>query len=153
MKSALSKKGKTGKEHLDAEFSMSANDAKGVLTQAEIHAAKKLVERALQLRVLPFYSPEERLVLAILVANCSQQQRARGKKSKGAAKEQAKYRRNHVNMLLRYVVDKRYRGNPNSAMTVVKIIEWLDEIGIEASEPQVRRDIHAALKSGPLPTW
>jgi hypothetical protein len=35
----------------------------------------------------------------------------------------------------------------------MKIVEWLDEIGIEASESQVRRDIHAALKLGPLPTW
>ena len=45
---------------------------------------------------------------------------------------------------------KRYREKPNELATVMKIIEWLDEIGIEASEPQVRRDIHAALNSGPL---
>jgi hypothetical protein len=35
----------------------------------------------------------------------------------------------------------------------MKMIEWLDNIGIEASEPQVRRDIHEALKSGPLLEW
>ena len=92
-------------------------------------------------------------MLAILVANYSQLQRARGKKSKGAAKAKAEYRRNHVDLLLRYVVDKRYRDDPTSLATVMKIVEWLDEIGIEASEPQVRRDIHAALKLGPLPTW
>jgi hypothetical protein len=48
-------------------------------------------------------------------------------------------------------VDQRYRDNPNSAATVMKIIEWLDEIGIEASEPQVRRDIHAVMEGGELP--
>ena len=37
--------------------------------------------------------------------------------------------------------------------TVMKMIEWLDNIGIEASESQVRRDIHEALKSGPLLEW
>jgi hypothetical protein len=54
-------------------------------------------------------------------------------------------------LLLRYVVEKRYRDNPKALKTVMKIIEWLDDIGIEASEPQVRRDINAALKLGPLP--
>ena len=34
----------------------------------------------------------------------------------------------------------------------MKIVDLLDGIGIEASDPQVRRDIHAALKLGPLPT-
>jgi hypothetical protein len=131
---------------------MSAKDAKAVLTKPEIRAAEKLIKRALQSRVLPFYPPEERLVLAILTANYSLQQRVRAKKSIGAAKAAAEYRRNHVNLLLRYVVDKRYRKNPNTTATVMTIVEWLDEIGIEASESQVRRDIHAALKSGPLPT-
>jgi hypothetical protein len=88
-----------------------------------------------------------------LTADLSHRQRIKGKKSKGAAKAYAQYRRNHVNLLLRYVVDKRFRANPKTLPTVMKIIEWLDEIGIEASEPQVRRDIHTALKSGPLPTW
>jgi hypothetical protein len=124
------------------------------LTQAEIYTAGKLIERALQPRAgYKFYAPEERGVLAILAAYHSQLQRARGKKSKGAAKRQAEYRRNHVNLLLRYVVDKKYRQEPRSLATVMKIIEWLDDIHIEASEPQVRRDIHAALKRGPLPTW
>ena len=123
------------------------------LTRAEIQAAEQLLKRALQPRVLPFYSPEERFALAILAANYSQLQRARGKMSRGAVKERAEYRRNHVNMLLRYVVEKRYRDDPKSLATIMKIVEWLDEIGIEASEPQVRRDIHVALKSGPLPTW
>ena len=130
---------------------MRAKDAE--LTQAEIREAEKLLKRALQPRAIPIYSPEERLVLAILAANYSRLQHARGKKSKGAAKAKAEYRRNHVNLLLRYVVDKRCRKNPNALATVMKIIDRLDEIGIEASEPQVRRDIHAALKSGPLPTW
>ncbi len=47
-------------------------------------------------------------MLAILAANYSRQQRARGKKSRGR-KSSAEYRRNHVNLFLRYVVDKRYR--------------------------------------------
>src|SRR5262245_29373539 len=130
---------------------LAAKDAE--LTQAEIHAAGKLIERALHPRGLKFYAPEERLVLAVLAANYSHQQRARGKKSKGAAKQQAEYRRNHVNLLLRYVVDKKYRKSPKTLATVMKIIQWLDDIGIEASDTQVRRDINAALKSGPLPTW
>jgi hypothetical protein len=129
---------------------MSAKDAN--LTFAEIRAAERLIGRALAPRAIPFYSPEERLVVAILAANYSRLQRARGKKSRGAVKEKAEYRKNHVNLLLRYVVAKRYRDRPNSAATVMKIVEWLDDIGIEASDPQVRRDIHAALKRGSLPT-
>jgi hypothetical protein len=131
---------------------IAAQDAE--LTQAEIYTAGKLVERALQPRAgYKFYPPEERGVLAILAAYHSQLQRARGKKSKGIAKKRAEYRRNHVNLLLRYVVGKRYREKPTELATVMEIIGWLDDIGIEASEPQVRRDIHAALKRGPLPTW
>ena len=145
---------KVHKRHGAPEFEGLGLAAKGVeLTQAEIHEAAKLIERALQPRGYKFYPPEERLVLAILVANYSQQQRARGKKSKGDAKGKAEYRRNHVNLLLRYVVDKKYRETPKTLATVMKIIEWLDDIGIEASETQVRRDIGAALKTGPLPTW
>ncbi len=147
---------KVDKRHGAPEFEWPFLDAGSAakdaeLTQAEIHAAGKLIERALQLRGYKFYSPEERLVLAVLVANYSQQQRARGKKSKGTAKKKAEYRRNHVNLLLRYVVGKKYRANPHSLRTVMEIVDWLDGIGIEASEPQVRRDIHAALKSAPLP--
>jgi hypothetical protein len=128
-------------------------EAAKALTQPEIQAAERLLERTLQPRAIPVYSGEERMVLAILAANYSQLQRARGKRSRGTAKRQAEYRRNHVNLLLRYVVEKRCRQKPNSLATAMKIVEWLDEIGIEASETQVRRDIHAALKSGPLPTW
>jgi hypothetical protein len=124
-----------------------------VLTQEEIRAAEKLIERTMRPRGVPHYSPEERLALAILAANYSLQQRARGKKSKSAAKKQAEYRRNHVNILLRYVVDKKYRQKPKTLATVMKIVGWLDDIGIEASDTQVRRDIAAALKAGPLPTW
>jgi hypothetical protein len=51
-----------------------------------------------------------------------------------------------VNLLLRYVVDEKYRKNPKSLATVMKIVEWLDAIGIEASETQVRRDIGAVVK-------
>jgi DNA-binding helix-hairpin-helix protein with protein kinase domain len=123
------------------------------LTKFEIETAKKLIEHAMQPRVLPAYSAEERFVLSILAANLSRQQQARGKKSKGDAKEHAEHRRNHVNLLLRYVVEKRYRQNPNTNATVMKIIDWLDGIGIEASEPQVRRDIHAVIEQGPLPNW
>jgi hypothetical protein len=140
-------------DRLAAESGMSAKDAKAVLTQAEIRAAEKFLEHTLRWRALPVYTWEERFALAILTANYSLQQRVRGKKSIGAAKEKAEYRRNHVNLLLRYVVEKRYRDNPNSAATVMKIVEWLDDISIEASDPQVRRDIHAVLKLGPLPTW
>ena len=122
------------------------------LTPVEIRTAEILVERVLWPGPIP-YSPMERVALAILAVHLSYQQRARGKKSKGRAKTKAEYRRAHVNLLLRYVVEKRYRENPNSLMTVMKIVDWLDGIGIEASEPQVRRDIHTALKSGPLPTW
>jgi hypothetical protein len=107
----------------------------------------------MQERVIPIYSPEERFVLAILAANLSRTQRARGKKSKGATKERAEYRRNHVNLLLRYVLEKKYRAEPRKLATVMKLVQWLDEIGIEASETQVRRDIHAALELGPLPHW
>jgi hypothetical protein len=91
-------------------------------------------------------------VLAILAANYRLQQRARGKKSRGAAKERAELRRGRVNMLLRYVVNKKYRERPTSSATIMEIIGWLDGLGDEASESQVRRDIHAALKRGPLPT-
>jgi hypothetical protein len=128
-----------------------AKDAE--LTQAEIRAAEKLLDRTLLPRGLPIYSWEERMVLAILVANYSQLQRVRGKKSNSVKKEKARLRRNRVNLLLRYVVDRKCRKSPNTSETVMKIIGWLDETGIEASVSQVRRDIHAALKSGPLPTW
>ena len=147
------RKGKTEKHHLDAGPSMSANDAKEGLTQAEIRAAKKLVERALRVQVLPVYSSDERVALAIVAAHQSLLQAVRGKKSRGPAKKKAEYRRNHVNLLLRYVVERRYRESPKSLATVMKIVDWLDSIGIEASEPQVRRDIHKALQLGPLPTW
>ena len=131
---------------------MSLNDAE--LTPAEIRIAEAILERALAPRALPAYSPDERLVLAILAANLTRQQRIRGKKSKSAEKLQAENRRNHVNLLLRYVVNQKCRDAPNSLQTVMTIVDWLDTAcGIEASEPQVRRDIHAALKQGPLPKW
>jgi hypothetical protein len=146
VKSAPSRKEKS-------ETSFAAHAKRAELMPAEIRAAEELVKQALRPRALPFYSAEERSALAILVAHLSLVQRARGKKSKGAAKEQAERRKNHVNLLLRYVIEKRYRQKPNTNATVTKIVDWLDKIGIEASEPQVRRDIHAALKLGPLPSW
>ena len=79
--------------------------------------------------------------------------KTRGTKSKSSAKRVAEYRRNHVNLILRYVLPKKYRRNDKvarSANTIMDVIEWLDGIGIEASETQVRRDIEAALKQGPL---
>ena len=57
---------------------MSLNDAE--LTPAEIRIAEAILERALAPRALPAYSPDERLVLAILAANLTRQQRIRGKK-------------------------------------------------------------------------
>ena len=126
---------------------MSAKDAD--LSEGEILAAERLRDRALAWRALPYYSPEERLALAILVADV----KARGKKSQSPAKRQAEYRRNHVNLILRYVVDSRYRKDEKAAKslkTVMTIIDWLDNIGIEASESQVRRDIKEALGRGPL---
>jgi hypothetical protein len=130
---------------------MSATDAD--LTQAEVRAAATLLESALRWRAIPAYSPEERLVLAILAADLSKRQRIKAKKGRELATAKVEYRRNHVNLLLRYVVDKKYRTEPKKLMTVMKIIERLDEIGIEASESQVRRDILAVLKLGRLPTW
>lgn len=150
MKSSLSKN-EIGKHRPAAEPGISVKDAD--LTQADLHAAEKLLERALRPRGIPFYSREERFVLAILAANYSLLQRARAKRSRGGAIAKAERRRSVVNLLLRYVVDKRYRKNPNTTATVMKIIELLDDNGIVASEAQVRRDIHTALKSGPLPTW
>jgi hypothetical protein len=124
------------------------------LTPGEVRAAEAILERTLAWRALPDYSPEERLVLAILAANLTRQQRIRGKKSKNAAKRQAENRRLHVNLLLRYVVAQKYRDDAKNLKTIMKIVEWLDDAcGIQASEPQVRRDIHAALKQGPLPRW
>ena len=123
------------------------------LTQAGIAAAGKLVEQALHRRSYEYYSDEELGVLAILVAYHSYQQRARGKKGREAAKEQANYRRADVNFLLRFIVNKKYRQKPKTAATVMKIIELLDEWGIEATETQVRRDIAAALELGPLLDW
>ena len=121
------------------------------LTPEEMHTAEKLVESALAWRALPDYSPTERLVLAILAANLTRQQSIRGEKSKNAAKRQTENRRQTVNLLLRYVVGRDCRNAPNSLKTVMTIIDWLDTAcGIEASEPQVRRDIHAVLRQGPL---
>lgn len=126
-----------------------AKDAE--LSPAEILAAERLLDRALAWRAIPDYSPEERWALAILVAD----QKARGKRSKSPAKQKAEYRRNQVNLILRYVVDKKHRRDAKAAKslnTIMTIIERLDGIGIEASETQVRRDIGAALDRGPLPT-
>jgi hypothetical protein len=124
------------------------------LTPAEMRAAEALVERALAWRALPDFSDDERLVRAILAANLTRQQRIRGAKSESGAKRQAKNRRQAVNLLLRYVVKQKCRDDPKSLQTVMEIIGALDEAcGIEASETQVRRDIHEVLKLGPLPKW
>src|SRR5258705_10743543 len=124
------------------------------LTPAEMSPAAALVERALTWRALPDYSCTERLVLAILAVNLSRQQSIRGKKSRYSSHRRVENRRQHVNLLLRYVVPKRYRDNPTGLQTVMKIVEWLDAAcGIQATESKVRRDIHAALKQGALPKW
>jgi len=149
MKSTWGGKGDVVKRRAPAKPSTREKYVPG-LTQSGIDAAKELILKALQPRALPHYSDEEIKVLAILEGYISLVQQAKAKRSKGEAKTKADYRRNHVNLLLRYVVDKRYREKPKSLAKVMKIIERLDEIDIEASETQVRRDIHAALKSGPL---
>ncbi len=123
------------------------------LSQEEIRWAGRLLDRALAPRALPEYTAEERMVLAILSADLSRQQRLRGKKSTSAIKQAAAFRRNRVNLLLRYVLPKKYRSNKKAATsnrTVMKLIQWLDETGIVASDSQVRRDIHEALKRGPM---
>jgi hypothetical protein len=142
---------KTGESPHKGWWDLAAIRKEPELIRADIRAAKKLVQQALQPRALPFYSPEERKVLAILVAHFSLQQSVRGAKSKGAVKKLAERRRNTIDLLLRYVVPARYRQNPTSAATVAKLTELLDDNGIEASEPQVRRDIQHALNRGPLP--
>jgi hypothetical protein len=124
------------------------------LTPEEMRSAEALLDKALAWRALPDYSPEERLAIAILAASLTRQQSIRGKKSKNAAKLQAENRRQHVNLLLRYVVKQKYRDDPNSLKTVMKIVDWLDKAcRIEAGEAQVRRDIHRVLELGPLPRW
>jgi hypothetical protein len=123
------------------------------LSQAEIRSAERLVDSAMAPRALPFYTPEERMVLAILAADLSRRQRLRGSKSTSAAKRAAAFRRDRVNLLLRYVLEKKFRKTEQAATsnrTVMKLIEWLDETGIVATESQVRRDIHEVLKRGPL---
>ena len=123
------------------------------LTQDEIASAEKLVVAALNWPGSGYFVAEKQFVLAILVAHYRLQQRARGKKSKGLLKEKAERRTNHVNLLLRVFVHKRYRKRPTSEATVIEIIRLLDEVmGEEASVPQARRAIHAAMKLGPLPT-
>jgi hypothetical protein len=127
----------------------SAKDAE--LSSAEILAAERLLDRARAPRAIPVYSPEERFALAILVAD----QKARGKKSKSPAKQRAEYRRDRVNLILRYVLPKKYRRNDKAARSgnaIMTMIDWLDGLGIEASATQVRRDIEASLAQGPLPT-
>src|SRR3954453_6006578 len=84
------------------------------LTSQEMRAAEALVDSALAWRALPDYSPRERMVLAILAADLSRQQRIRGGKSKNAAKLEAENRRERVNLLLRYVVPQACRDDPNS---------------------------------------
>ena len=122
------------------------------LTQEEIASAEKLVIHALSYQGLGYFGYEARSVLAILAANRRLLQQARGRKSKGSAKERASMRRDRVNILLQYVVHEKYRKNPTSLATVMEIVGWLDRLGYEASEPQVRRDIHAVLELDPLPT-
>jgi hypothetical protein len=119
------------------------------LSPEEILAAERLLARAQAWRPIPDYSPEERWALAILVADL----KARGKKSKSPEKRLAEIRRTRVELLLRYVIDKKYRRDEKvakSAKTIMVIIDWLDGLGMEASETQVRRDIKAALAWGPL---
>jgi hypothetical protein len=132
-------------------LSMSESLKQANLTQEEIACAEKLVIHALSYRGLGYFGYEDRSVLAILDANFRLLQQARGRKSKGAVKERAELRRFRVNILLD-AVDEKYRKDPTSLATVMEIIDWLYGLGDEASEPQVRRSIHAALKLSPLST-
>jgi len=127
---------------------LSAKDAG--LTADEVRAARRLIEQALKPRALPVYSVAERQTLVVLKADLARRQSAKGKARRAPEVAQVAYRRQHVNILLRYVLDEKYRKNPKSAATIMKIIEWLDAIGIEASDSQVWRDITAVLKSNPL---
>jgi len=122
------------------------------VTLAEISAAGKLIKRAQRARALPTHSAEERLVLAILAANFSQQQSVKAKKRRAPDVAKVERRRYFVNGGLRHILNQKYRDDWKSSKTRMKIIEWLDKLGIEASDTQVRRDINAALKLGPLPT-
>jgi hypothetical protein len=120
-----------------------------VLTNAEVDAAERLLERALRWRGLPYYSAEERMALAILAAD----QRIKGRKGRLAAKKETEHRNIRVNLLLRYVIEPKFRCDEKTARstrTVMEIIDWLDSTGMAASEPQVRRAIADALKQGPL---
>ena len=121
------------------------------ITQSDIRAAERIIEDALRPRALPIYPPDERFALAILAADSSRRQRINGIKGRAGAVAKAQYRKDHVNLMLRYVVDQKYRDDPKVLGTIMEIIRRLDEFGIEASDTQVRRDINASLKLGPLP--
>jgi len=118
------------------------------LTNFDIDAAKELIIQALHPGAIR--TPEELQVLAILEAYISLVQQAKGRRSKGKLKEKAERRRCHVNLLLRYKLENRLREAPTGAETLMKLIEWLDILGIEASVTQVRRDVQAVLSLGPL---
>jgi hypothetical protein len=120
------------------------------LTQSDVDAAKELILQAMHPGAIR--TPEELGVLAILEAYISLVQQAKGKRSKGAGKTKAAVIRFHVNRLLRTVLDMRFRKEPTSAATIMKIIEGLDLVGIEASESQVRRAIYSAVELAPIPT-
>jgi hypothetical protein len=120
------------------------------LTPDEIRIGRQRVEQALKRRALPYYSAEERETLAVLRGELSRRQSAKGKARRAKEVAQVANRRQQVDLLLRYVVDEKYRKKPKSLATVMKIVDWLDGIGIPASETQVRRDIAASLKSEPL---
>jgi hypothetical protein len=134
-----------------ADDGMSLNESlkHSNLTQDEIAQAEKLVEYALSWRGQGYFGPERRFVLTILTANYRQQQRARGKKSKGYAKNQAARRKVSVYLFLWYIADEKYRKRPTSRATIMEIIRLLDGYGDEASEQQVRRAIYDALKHPP----
>ena len=122
-------------------------------TPAEVGAARDLITRAQRPRALPIYSAEEWNALVLVAANFSLRQGVKAKKGTALRCAVSNYRREHVNLLLRYVLPKRYRQRPNSLATRMRIVAHLDKCGITASETQVRRDINKSLKRGPLQNW
>lgn len=93
---------------------------------------------------------DEELALAVWEASRSRVQSDVAKAGRGEATRRATRRINHVDIILRYLLDRKYRSHPKSARTIQRIRELLHEIGIEARESTIRRDVNKALLRGPL---
>ncbi|MCP4309480.1 MAG: hypothetical protein GY788_32315 [bacterium] len=121
---------------------------KAQLTPCEERMGRHLVDSVHKTRDLglPYYSDAERMTVAILRAELSRQQSIKGKKGRAKITAEVDFRRQRVNILLRYVIPQTYRDDPTSEKTVMYIVDFLDSLGMEASNTQVRRDIKWALK-------